>query len=235
MRTFSNSEILEIWERGVGWHPLDRGLLALSRALSSPIESLADWPLGRRNRSLFELHCLCFGPRLESWVSCAGCGQKLEFEVDARELIALDPYEQSLPATVAVGDDCFRLPASRDLAQVALADDDNTATIRLLERCRVTGPEPPVCSEAMLEQAGEKMASADPLAEVRLALHCPACDREWDEALDIAAFVWAEIDARARRLLCDVHALASAYGWTESEALALTPARRAMYLEMVQA
>ena len=79
------------------------------------------------------------------------------------------------------------------------------------------------------------MALADPMAETRLALSCPACGSEWHEALDIARFVWAEIESRAKRLAGEVHALASAYGWTEAEILGLSGPRRSLYLGMVQA
>jgi hypothetical protein len=34
-------------------------------------------------------------------------------------------------------------------------------------------------------------------------------------------------------VLWELHTLASAYGWSESESLALSDTRRAMYLEMV--
>lgn len=78
------------------------------------------------------------------------------------------------------------------------------------------------------------MAAADPLAETLLSLHCSDCGSEWQETLDLVAFLWAEIEARARRLLLEVHAFASAYGWTESEILSLSGNRRALYFEMVQ-
>ena len=48
--------------------------------------------------------------------------------------------------------------------------------------------------------------------------------------LDIGSFVWAEIESRARRVLGEVHALASAYGWSEAETLSLSAVRRASYL-----
>jgi hypothetical protein len=43
------------------------------------------------------------------------------------------------------------------------------------------------------------------------------------------------VEARARRILQEVHTLASSYGWHEAEILALGDTRRAMYLQMVQA
>jgi hypothetical protein len=78
------------------------------------------------------------------------------------------------------------------------------------------------------------MAQADPMAEILLTLRCPVCDNEWSAALDIATFLWAEIEARAKRILFEVHALASAYGWTEKEVLSLSEHRRALYMGMVQ-
>jgi hypothetical protein len=62
---------------------------------------------------------------------------------------------------------------------------------------------------------------------------CPTCETSWQATLDIVEFIWAEIDVRARRLLWEVHTLAAAYGWSESETLLLSPARRALYVEMV--
>ena len=79
----------------------------------------------------------------------------------------------------------------------------------------------------------ERMAEADPHAGIELALSCPGCGHHWLAPFDIAQFVWSEVDAWARRTLYDVHVLAGAYGWRESDVLALSPRRRQLYLEMV--
>ena len=79
MRSLSTDDFLNIWERGFHLHPLDRGLLTLSAALpETSYDSLADWPLGQRNRALAELRCACFGPGLQGWIRCAQCEEKLE-------------------------------------------------------------------------------------------------------------------------------------------------------------
>ena len=49
----------------------------------------------------------------------------------------------------------------------------------------------------------------------------------------MASFVWEEVDAAARRLLGEVHALASAYGWSQEEILALGSQRRAAYMRLI--
>ena len=116
---------------------------------------------------------------------------------------------------------------SRDVAAAAEAGDAAAAEHVLLARCvesargpngAVDGPAlPPVVREALVRA----MAEADPLAEVLVDLACPACETTFVADLDLGAFVWAELSARARRLLREVDVLARAYGWTEAEVLAL--------------
>jgi len=237
MRALSSSDFLDVWERGVGLHPLDQGLLVLGAALpEQSYESLADWPLGRRNKALAELRCTCFGPSFRGWIRCTRCGEKLEFEVDGRTLAKGEVDVQgglSQPMIVTVKGRSFRLPTSRDLARAALETDSFRAAIRLVESCSVEDGESPLWSEEDLEEVGQRMALADPLAEIFLELRCTQCDNEWNAALDIVTFLWTEIEARAKRLLFEVHALASAYGWSERETLSLSEHRRAVYLAMV--
>ena len=76
------------------------------------------------------------------------------------------------------------------------------------------------------------MAKADPQADVQFALTCPQCGHNWSSSLDVASYVWSEISARAIRLFNDVHALASAYGWRETDILSMSAARRQIYLEL---
>jgi hypothetical protein len=68
-----------------------------------------------------------------------------------------------------------------------------------------------------------------------LGVHCEACGREGVAQVDAGVLLWDEIEARARELLYDVHRLARAYRWSEAEILALSPARRAGYLALVDA
>jgi len=233
MNDLTSADFLNLWERGVCLHPVDRSLLALSLANpETTYDRLADLPLGARNRALAELRSSCFGPGLEGWTTCEQCGEKLEFRFDARTLAAA---AQSNTPTVEMGGHTFRLPTSRDLARVSRETDSRTAAARLLDACRLGVGNAPPWSDAELKEAGERLAEADPLAETRLTLDCPACGRRWDETLDVGAFLWAEVEARAKRLLLEVHTLASAYGWSEGEILALSEARRAYYIEAARA
>jgi hypothetical protein len=244
MRALSDSELLDLWEGGLRRHPLDRALLALCAAYpETGYERIAEWPLGRRNRALIEMHCERFGRSLRGWIACTRCGEKLEFELDG-EMVAATASSEGHPThlnnpdqPIVFNQRAFRLPTSRDLAAAAHEPDPRLAAIRIVESCRLEPRIDPGADEWTnedLDAIGERMALADPLAETRLVMHCLKCDYDWQENLDIAAFLWAEIEARGRRLLAQIHALASAYGWTEAEILSLSDNRRARYLEMVQ-
>ena len=68
---------------------------------------------------------------------------------------------------------------------------------------------------------------------MRFSLTCQGCGHEWAAVFDIVTFFWAELVAQAKRLLREVHQLARAYGWRESEILAMSSQRRHTYLELV--
>lgn len=240
MQSLSQADCLALWESGRTLHPLDQGLLTVQTAFpESRRESVADWPLGQRNRALAELHCANFGRWLRGWAACEQCSEKLEFQVDGHALIA-SGTDRAAERILYAGRE-FRLPTSRDIASIAAESDAAEVAVRLLRQCLVatssgsSEASGDAWSDDELEAIGERMAEADPLAEILLHFDCPACGCAFDESLDLAAFLWAQMEARARRLLLDVHELASAYGWSEMEILSLSVARRNAYLEMVRA
>ena len=81
----------------------------------------------------------------------------------------------------------------------------------------------------------ERMSQADPQADVKLGLDCPACGHDWLVTFDILSFLWSEIETWAQRMLRDVHILARSYGWREADILAMSAFRRQCYLEMLGA
>ena len=48
------------------------------------------------------------------------------------------------------------------------------------------------------------------------------------------SIAFARLDTRQRALFEEVHQLASHYGWTETEVLAIAPERRARYLALIE-
>ncbi len=79
------------------------------------------------------------------------------------------------------------------------------------------------------------MAEQDPLAVIQMSLTCSACAHNWPLTFDIISYLWIEIDRWARHTLREVAQMAYAFGWSESDILALSPHRRKLYLKMIGA
>jgi hypothetical protein len=243
MRALSAAELLDGWERGLAHSPAQRALILLTLACDeTPVEELAQFSIGRRDAQLLALREQTFGPQLASTTICPACAEQLEFNVDIADVRATSNTEpeRTLHLTHADYGVEFRLPTSLDLATLDPGASVETNRQTLLRRCvimaRLAGSE--VAAEELPAEVGaaiaQRMANADPLADVQIALACPQCQHTWPTPFDIVSFFWLEIHAWANRLLREVHSLASAYGWREAEVLALSPWRRQAYLELIE-
>jgi hypothetical protein len=243
MRALSAGELLTVWEHGVSQRPSQRALslLAVACADEAPPAPLARLSLGQRDQRLLQMREQTFGSRLSAISACPACSEVLEFTVNAADIrIAPAPEPAETIHLAHAGYDLqFRLPDSLDLATVDPSADRQTNSQHLLRRCitsaRRAGAETPAedLPSEVVTAVSERMAQADPQADVQLDLACPQCQHRWHSPFDIVSFFWSEINALALRLLHDVHALASAYGWSEAAILALAPARRQAYLDLI--
>ncbi|MEO6421290.1 MAG: hypothetical protein ABIO31_00995 [Candidatus Nitrotoga sp.] len=241
MRAPGEAEILTLWERGLARHPIDQALLLYAWTQPDlPSSSFPDLPLGTINRALLRLRETCFGSRIIACFDCEHCGTRMETVLDAGQLLAGISENNrhrefdNTPADFEVSSLRFRVPCSRDLAAVSGERDVQAAAMKLLEQCCLSPPEKIKTDFAdMLAEAEAAMEEFDPAADINLSLRCEECSHSWLINFNIGSFLWGEIDIRARALLAEVHGLAQAYGWTEPEIFALSPQRRAAYLDMV--
>jgi hypothetical protein len=243
MRSLTAADVVRIWDQGQAWHPIDRALLLLAYALPEvPSEELPALSVGQRNLRLLEARRMTIGDRLEGLVACPKCHESLEFNVRVTQLLLPEPEVKVQELVIDTWRMRFRLPNSLDLAAI-LSVKDNIPAARqmLIERCLLAvSQDGQDCSAADLPeeailQLANAMSEADPLADMRFTLMCHACGYEWSALFDIVPFFWEELAALARRLLREVHQLAKAYGWRESEILGMSSQRRQIYLELVGA
>ena len=174
-------------------------------------------------------------------VVCPACSRQLEVSFTVSSVRVESPTNPVGPRTLTHADYQveFRLPNSDDVTALAPDIDRSANQRRLLERClldvRCNGEAVPFdeLPAELMAAVSDRMAEADPQADVQLSLDCPECGHRWQSPLDILSYLWAEIHEWATRLLRDIHTLASAYGWREADILALSPWRRQAYLEMI--
>jgi len=236
------ADLLNVWERGRSQSPVERALSLLQVATrESPPEALAQFGIGRRDAELLKLRERIFGSRMTGHANCPACGQQMEMNFSVAEVQTTPLPELHETCTEIFGEYeiTFRLPNSSDLATLVPGDDLAVQKRRLVQRCVLNAK----CSGQLVAAdplpndtvtaLSERMSELDPQGDVQLALSCPLCSNRWDAPLDIVSFVWSEIHGWAVRLLHDVHALALAYSWRESDILAMSPWRRQAYLELI--
>lgn len=232
MSALSAADVLELWDLAQARPDrLAEALLARARPDLS-VDERAALPIGRRDAALIDLRARCLGPRAQARASCPACQEALELELQLADLRAPDPGP---PADVVLERGelrlTLRLPTAADVAAAAAAPDPARA---LLARCAGTDAALELPDD-LLAEAAERLAAADAQADLDLHLTCPACGHAWLAPFDIVPFFRAELRAWALRVARDVDTLARAYHWREPDILAMTPARRGLYLELVGA
>jgi hypothetical protein len=244
MRPLSVKEMIGVWEEGDFRPPLDQALLLLqASAPDNSLQDLARLPVGERDRRLLELRETTIGSRFSCSVDCPWCGEDLQFEFDTRQILQSSSASTTEPLTATVDDlsVTFRLPNTEDLVQALSGSSIEARRGQLLERCileirKDTGSLPVgEVPESAIQKICQLMGSSDPQADVQFGVQCSSCDKSWQAPFDIGSFFWKEIAVRARRALSEVHVLATTYGWSESEILEMSSARREFYLQMVNA
>lgn len=241
MRAPSSAELLGVWEQGYSQSLPRRAQLLLACACPEMDDDDLDaLPIGHRDALLMSLRSWLFGPELNTVTACPACAEPLESALHIDDL-RLDAAAMGAvyAASIAGWQLRFRSPTQGDLLAVSADHDVCSARLGVLSRClieaRAADGSPASAAalpDSIVTAITQEMASADPQANVELALVCPACTHAWTAGFDIVRLLWTEIHAWARRTLRDVHRLARAYGWREADVLALSPTRRQIYLSM---
>jgi hypothetical protein len=246
MHVLSTSVMLELWEQGLIVSPVEWTLLSLTKACPErSLKELADMPIGQRDALLLNLRNQIFGSRLTGTAVCCKCSERLEIDFCSRDILAsiatmdlgkLGPFIFNTDGF----DIDFRLPNSIDIMATAVCKDISTAKQMIIKRCvlkagnkggEITAEQLPT---ETLEAISCEMGRLDPGGDIMLECICPKCGHKWLEIFDITRFLYKEIDAWAHHILIEVHILASAYGWSESDILAMSSRRRQAYLDMVE-
>jgi hypothetical protein len=242
MMDLSAHRILEVWEQGVSGTVEDKTLALLSLAESELSKAmLAERVLGERNKNLLDLHQRLFGSTLQAYVECNKCGEALELEFGLDEF-GFDSIND-LPETHSISIENIiaqvRLPNSHDLVALESLNDIEEGRYLLFSRCVLELRRDDSIfvlhelNEDEMNQLEEAISGLDPRMEILFNLQCPQCTHTWQSPLDIGSFLWNEYDTYARKLLEDVHTLASSYGWSETDILTMSQQRRRYYLQRI--
>lgn len=249
MKALSGEQLLQVWDSSRELPIQEAALALLSMACPERTRTdLATLPLNERDALLLEMRAATLGQTAGGFAECPTCGLQLEFALDAQEL-AKRLRMQPKTAGTAIPGVSLRPVNTLDLLACAKAVNMDQARFILLARtCLLDGTEAELAQlrtscamqewlEAQprenIEALVKEFERANVASELRLELHCSACNGAQLLDMDIPSFVLRELCAAARHLMVDIRELASAYGWSEASIAAMSPARRAAYLEMV--
>jgi hypothetical protein len=235
----SAEELLGLWERAVATAPSER----CDALLSTQLETLPE-SLGAYNAALLGLRARLFGAAQPLRSRCAACGATIEFAVDcgvlARALAPASDAAQEQRLEVDGYRITFRTPCVADLRVASAGADRDEFARTLLQRCvlRCEREDGEPCDAedtpaSVADALSQRMESLEPGATVSFDLTCPECGAQWNAPMDCGDVLWSELQARAERLLLEIDALARAYGWSETQVLALSATRRAAYLQLI--
>lgn len=235
--------LLAAWESAAAAPPIWRPVALIAGTSDHPASDVARWPIGRRDGALMDLQQRWFGDAMECLADCPACGSTAEFSARLSQLAAdaATTTDDALELSHDGWQVRFRLPDSHDLADVAShAVDPATARAQLLDSVCTEILDPSgtartteVLPESVIDPLEQRIAEADPLSEIAFELECPSCRHAWNVTWDPGDHLWRQLDHEAGALLRDIHRLASAHGWSEAEILALSPARRRAYLDLI--
>lgn len=234
--------LLAVWERGRRQRTADRALTLLAAASPGVAGAeLLELPVGERNARLLRVRAETLGDTLAALARCEGCGAEVELAIASAEILGAS-RDQPQPRVHEIDVDGrsirFRLPSAGDLVAIGHSADVEEARTMLLARCLADGSGDDFSAPIdVLPDVADAIAAhvmaVDPLVEILLGVQCPTCGQRWTMPFDVADFFWAELAATARRLIIEVHELATAYGWREADILAMSAMRRHSYLELL--
>lgn len=234
------TDLLHAWEQGSGKSTTVRALLLMTAALpGNDRRTLEHWSIGQRDKLLLDLRDALFGPKIQCLTDCTRCGAPIELDFRVDDVRVSHGEAGRAYSAAADGYEVrFRLPDSTDLLALEAAQPAQPER-QLLARCVVAARSPQgevdatTLPDSVLTAVSQSMGEADPQAELVLEVSCPECASVSSAPFDIVTHLWAELDAWARRMLREVHALAMVYGWSEAEILRMSSTRRRTYLDLI--
>ncbi|HRI17903.1 MAG TPA: hypothetical protein PL196_05215 [Burkholderiaceae bacterium] len=231
--------LLSLWERALTLDPAARESLL---ACCLPPDDSAPTLGAQRLRLLSGLQAR-LGPRLALRARCPSCGEWAAFAIDLDAVVRGLHAADAGPHEIAHGDWRlrYRLPTPADIESATTDEDVERFVQRLLQRCvqDASHAAQPAAVAALPAEVVAALSAAmealDPAAAIDFRVACPACAFEWAAPFDPGDALWSLLQGDAERLLVEVDMLARRHGWSETEILALSPARRAAYLQLARA
>jgi hypothetical protein len=232
------ANLLAAWEAAETVPPAAVGAVLLHQAgVVDDLDTCLDMPLATTSALVASVYSESFGDTVEGVLSCGSCAESLEVNLTLEAFHALPDG----PGTAAVTSPqagpalVVRCPTTRDLLAVAAAADPGTSLLaRCLTEADGTAIDPSSLDPdtlAAVDAAAEDLAGG---AAVLVRTACPNCGEPVSADVDVSGLLWQRLSDEVPAVLAEVAELAAAFGWSETEILAMSAARRGAYLDLAR-
>ena len=194
-----------------------------------------------REQLLAAVYMRTYGSKIESTIKCSQCGENFDLDFSLHSLLeSLSPASHNELGVSCLSDGTyqlkdglsFRLPTGEDECAVIGLDQEQARAL-LLERCIQS-----VCDDEVLLKHSDAIQSVmealSPLVDLELNARCPECGHDQAVHFDLQHYLLSAIQGERKRLMQEVHALASNYGWSLSEILGLPRSQRRTLASLVE-
>ncbi len=212
-------------------------LLVGSGADALAADEVGELTAWERDRLLAAVYTRHYGMRIDSTSNCVRCEAPYDVDFNLAALMDnLAPKPQ--PAIEHLGSQVFqldnvrfRLPTGNDECAV-LGLPPQQAESELWQRCIIDAEKLDKQTAADIQNAMQALA---PVVNVELDARCPECGHEQTVQFDLQRFLLTALVNDRKRLLHEIHTLASAYNWRLSEILNLPRSERRGFVTLVEA
>ena len=178
----------------------------LDRLIDTGRGSAATLCAGDRDALFVALHRSLWGDRITATLCCAACGEKFDMSfmlsVLQAHLAAQRPADAVAP----------QVPRATDEIEAAALGPE-AGVARLAERLGIAAVD--------LDEVSDAMQAHFPLLDLELDTPCPECGHGQTGHFDLQSFLLLRLIGERPQLYAEIHALASGYGWSLREILAL--------------
>jgi len=205
----------------------------LSRLTGARCEEL---PVGDVELLLLELRRLMFGDVVRSDTTCPDCGAKVDVEFRISDYVAHHASRPSPDVRPSGEEGWLSLAGTPVMFRVPLASDQIAVSGRadaermMIARC-VHPAALPARTLGRVARALQRLAPS--LGDVVQGV-CPECGAEIAVYFDPQELALSELRQEAALIYDEIHLLASHYGWSEAEIMALPRTRRMRYADLIR-
>jgi hypothetical protein len=206
-------------------------------------QSLWQWTVSERLQGLLAIANASTGASTAAVAVCsnADCREQVELQLELSSFADeeptnkfdwLSPEGEKISCRLPTGQDQLAWQNHAQAEPDAQDNDESWLAKRLIEHT-AKQPTPVQLPDTWIDSLGIALNTADPLTALDIDVSCPFCHQSLRVDVDLEQLLIEGLRLQQRRLIEQIHRLASSYHWSETDIASLPGWRRERYLARV--